>query len=308
MFRKLIPLIIMLICFLPVAVKAQEELTFSAVEVDLWPEYDRPGVLVIYRITLSSQTSIPTEVTLRIPANAGQPNAVASRSPDGALFNLIYEQESAGEWIELSFQATSPELQIEYYDTSLEKDDAARHFEYTWPGDYAVEAFQIQVQQPRTASQMVISPSLGSGGMGGDGMVYFLSEIGPLAEGQSFQISLDYQKADDQLSVASAPIQASGPLDDSATGRWTLNSVLPYILGVFGLVLIGGGVYWYWQSGQEQETPKRRRGVRRSSSRSGGQVAVSSTEGGHIYCHQCGKRAASGDRFCRACGTQLRRN
>ena len=35
---------------------------------------------------------------------------------------------------------------------------------------------------------------------------------------------------------------------------------------------------------------------------------VLSAENGNndIFCHRCGKRAASGDRFCRSCGTKLR--
>jgi hypothetical protein len=297
--------IVLLACFLPVAAQAQQPLDFSAVEVALWPEYDRPSVLVIYRITLSPQASLPVEVRLRIPAYAGPPNAVASRTPDGSLYNLLYEQENLGEWSELVFQATTPELQIEYYDTKLVKEGQERHFEYTWPGDYAVNAFQIQVQQPRNAGQMLISPSLGSGAVGEDGMIYFTSDIGPLTEGQSFSISVDYQKPDDELSAAGVPVQASGPLDDSASGRWTLNSALPYILGIFGLALIGGGAYWYWQSGQEKSAPKRKRGTRRKSSQVDDRPVAN--EGSHIYCHQCGKRAAAGDRFCRSCGTQLRR-
>ncbi len=32
------------------------------------------------------------------------------------------------------------EVQIEYYDPGLQKNADQRHFEYTWPGDYAVDA------------------------------------------------------------------------------------------------------------------------------------------------------------------------
>ena len=100
----------------------------------------------------------------------------------------------------------------------------------------------------------------GQGSPAADGMIYYTSQIGPLAEGQSFAITIDYRKTNDQLSVESVPIQPSGPLDDSATGRWTLNDTLPYLLGGLGLLLIGGGGYWYWRSGQEKAaTPKRKR-------------------------------------------------
>jgi hypothetical protein len=304
MLRRLIVFIILLASLLPLGVRAQEQGALTAVEVELWPEFDHPSMLVIYRITLSPAATLPVEVRLRIPVAAGAPNAVAAKHPDGSLYTLNYTSQDVGAWTQLVFQATTPELQVEYYDPGLVKDGATRHFEYQWPGDYSAESFTIRVQQPKGASQMSFSPSLGTGSQAADGMIYYTSQVGPLALGQSFTIRIDYQKETDALSVESVPISASGPLDDTASGRWTISSALPFFLGGIGLLLILGGAYWYWQSGREKEqsTPKKRGARRKSGAR--GDVAVG--EGGHVYCHQCGKRASPGDRFCRACGTQLR--
>jgi hypothetical protein len=259
---------------------------------------------VIYHITLPSQMRLPAEISLHIPAAAGSPNAVAASGADGALINIPYTIEKEGEWLRLDFQATSPELQIEYYDPTLEKDGPSRHFEYTWPGDYAAQDFSVEVQQPATASQMRIEPGMVSSQQAADGLTYYQADIGPLPQGKTVNITVDYQKDNDDLSAANAPVEPTGPLDDTTKGRSTMMSALPWMLGLFGLLLIVGGGAWYWLSGRQKPQPaKSKHHSRRKTAPQGVSGGV---ESGQVYCHQCGKRASTGDRFCRACGAVLR--
>jgi zinc-ribbon domain len=295
---------LVILSFTMASAQTQNQLTFARVDVRLWPEFDRPEMLVIYNITLSAETKLPVEIQLRIPAVAGKPHAVASKQPGGSLFTLPFEQELSGDWSIIKFNATTPESQIEYYDPSLTKKNSHRHFEYQWTGDYPVETFYIQVQEPVGAEQMRFSPSLGPGQQAGDGMVYYSQDIGALSLGQSFSIVMDYEKGTDDLSADNVPLEASGPLDDTTPGRQTMLSALPWLLGLLGLLLILGGGLWYWQSGRKKNgtgrnlIPRRRKSTTTS--------AISGAETSHVYCHQCGTRAQKGDRFCRTCGTQLR--
>jgi hypothetical protein len=299
-------LIFIFALFIPVSAQAQGVITLPAAEVDLWPEYDRPSMLVIYHLTLPTDAKLPYQMSVRIPASVGEPSAVASRQPDGSLFNLPYDPEVSGDWSIISFRATTPEVQVEYYDTSLTKQGDARHFEYTWNGDYAVDSLVIQVQQPKGATEMQISPSLGSGRVAQDGLTYYTADVGPVPASQPFSIALDYKKATDELSAPSIQVLPSAPINETST---SLISLLPWLLAGLGVLLIGGGAWWYWQSGRGQSTRPQRRS-RRSAATSPQPVEDlsigSGGNGEYIYCHQCGKRAAPGDRFCRACGTPLR--
>jgi hypothetical protein len=257
-------------------------------------------MLVIYDITLSPEVRLPAELSLRIPAAAGKPHAVAAYQPD--LTNLNYEQQASGEWLRISFTATTPQLRLEYYDPNLIKEQSSRSFEYQWPGDYAVDSMVIRVQQPSGASDLAISPNMSGDRTTFEGLVYYTYNFGSLPEGQPFNISVNYQKTNDELTVSSQPIQPSAPIDEATAGRTTtLMSVLPWILGSLGLLLIVGGGVWYWQSSREKARPMP--GRRRRSS---GRQDEALSEEGHIYCHECGKRAGPSDRFCRTCGTQLR--
>jgi hypothetical protein len=305
MLKKMfLAVMLFLMCALPVAAGAQEELKFSDVEVSLWPEYDRPAMLVIYHLTLPAQVSLPVEVSFRIPAAAGSPNAVAGSAPDGSLINIPYTTEKEGDWLRVNFQATSPDLQIEYYDPSLVKEGATRRFDYIWPVDYAADAFSVEVQQPVGASQMHIEPGMVSSQEGKDGLTYYSAEVGALPQGKPVTIAIDYQKANDDLSAGNAPVEPTGPLDDTTRGRSSMMSALPWVLGLVGLLLIVGGGAWYWFSGRQKPQSGKKHRSRRSKTASQG--VSGGVESGQVYCHQCGKRAGAGDRFCRACGAALR--
>ena len=84
-----IPFVLMLF---PGVVAAQSnEPTLTSAQVSLWPEYDKPSMLVIYRLTLPPQVSLPANLTVSIPSRVGKPNAVASRQANGTLLNAQYD-------------------------------------------------------------------------------------------------------------------------------------------------------------------------------------------------------------------------
>jgi hypothetical protein len=151
---------------------------------------------------------------------------------------------------------------------------------------------------------MRISPSLGNGSQGEDGLIYYHADLGSLEAGETFTITVDYQKDTDTLSADDLEIQPSAPITAETPGRVNTRALLPWILGLAGLLLIAGGGWWYWRSSREAAPSKGRR--RRISGTAGVDVRPEKGPQGEVYCHQCGKRASPGDRFCRSCGARLR--
>lgn len=301
MRKTLTILLFALLLLAPIfSARAQEPVRFSNVEVNLWPEYDRAAVLVIYRITLSADTPLPVNLTVRIPAAAGAPNAVAAKQPDGQLFIIQYESQTSGDWQTLSLTATMPELQIEYYDPNLVKEGTQRSFSYLWPADHAVDAMLIEIQQPMGGSNTTITPGPVTSAVGGDGLTYFFKDIGPVAINQTFTLNTSYEKATDDLTVADQPVQPTSPLPTTPEWQTSLINALPWIVGILGVLLISGGFYWYWRTGQQRQVLAGKRHTRR------GRSSAETRFAGEIYCHQCGNRAGKSDRFCRACGAKLR--
>lgn len=304
LFAALLLIILSASLFIIPAALAQNPLKFSTAEIDLWPEYDRPSVLVIYRITLAADTSLPADLTVRIPAVVGDPNAVAVKQTDGTLVTVSYNRQVSGEWGLIKFTATAPEVQFEYYDPGLTKDKNARHFEFRWPADYATDMLAIQVQQPFDATDISISPNLGGRNPGQDGLIYYSAQIGAIPSGQEFKLTVDYQKPSDKLSAESLKVQPGGTVAEASSPLSRLMPYLPWILGVLGVGLIAGGGWWYWRSGLSKERSPSGAGRSRHKPAASQEPAASAE--GYVYCHECGKRAGPGDRFCRACGARLR--
>ena len=61
----------------------------ASLNIEIWPEYDRPAALVILRAALAESVKLPATVTLKLPAASGGPSAVAhSTTADGNLLSL----------------------------------------------------------------------------------------------------------------------------------------------------------------------------------------------------------------------------
>jgi len=302
----LFPFLMTLILLAPIPVEAQSTITFDSIEIDMWPEYDRPEMLVIYRIDLAPDVSLPAVLNIRIPAAAGEPNAVAVQELNGALLIAPYVRKVQGDWALITLTATMPGIQIEYYDPQLEKNGTRREFEFTWLGEYSTESLIVQMQQPFDANQFVTSPSPVDISTNSDGLKYHTIDLGAQPAGTALSVSVGYSKDSDSLSIEGFQVQPSAPISDDTSGRESIMKWLPWGLGAIGFFLLIGGVWWYWRlSKQEPQTRKRGRNKRSSRTSKYTSGKGDSTDQA-IYCQQCGKRARSGDRFCRSCGTKLK--
>jgi len=303
MQKWLLPFLLILSLLVPLGVHAQVPITLGSLEIQIWPEYDKPSVLVIYQMTLASSTSLPAVVTVRIPQAAGEPYAVTARQLDGELYYIDYTRQESGDWSIISFTTTVSQVQLEYYDPGLTKDGASRHYQYTWPGDLAVSQLTILVQQPAGATEMQISPSLGAGVVGSDNLTYYTQNIGSIPADQNIIITIDYQKSSDILSTENLPVQPSAPIPQSTVPDLNVSSWLPWILGILGAGLIIGGIVWFWHTGRQRPVSQ----TRRRRSQAGAHLAENTVTSAEdtVYCSNCGKRALPGDQYCRSCGTSL---
>jgi hypothetical protein len=291
------------ILLLPVPVKAQSVVGFSSVDVSVWPEYDTPAVLVIYKIALAPQITFPVELTLRLPATVQKPNAVAvgktldAVSDQGVEFKFV----PGADFATLTIKVTDPYIQMEYYDPGLSKNGDQRQYVYEWLGDFPVDNFRLELREPLKSSNVSVDPALTNTVLDNEGFQFSEWKETNLKAGQKLSFTINYQRNTDSPSTSFLQVQPSLPLDQNVQGESTLNLYLPWALGGLGvaLLLIAGGVYW--ASGRAG------RAVSRSRKRLSAASEESDDDDEQAYCAQCGKRAQAGDRFCRACGARIKR-
>ena len=297
MKRSLMPLLILAL-LVPFVVQAQAAVVLDRLQVSLWPEYDRPGVLVIYRAVLPAEQTLPVGLAFRIPAAAGEPSAVAYRQDDLNLISMPYQRQVVGDLALITFTTGVREVQFEYYDPGLQVHDSDHRFVFTWLGDYAVGQFAVEVQQPVQATGISVTPALGSGTLGADGMTYFSATLGGLVAGQTQAVEVAYDKLGSGLSFER--LQPVEPIARPASlgERLLVWPYWPWALGALGVTLVALAVVFFvrGRKGEDDARPGR---LRHRPAMEGG---------ARLFCHNCGARAEAQAVFCSMCGTKLRHN
>lgn len=280
--------------FIPLSADAQGEMALQTVFVQLWPEFDQPNMLVIYDFRAAPGIPLPQDVNMRVPAEA-EVIAVAQER-DSALFNVPYQETAIdATWKQVTLTLdTATTYHLEYY-APLKRDNLQREFVYLWPGDYPVASLLVSLRIPLDTTEIETQPSMLEMPPGDDGASYLQWSKENLEAGQQESVQIAYTKTTERLS-ASTQLLEPGSVDERTPGRVSLSNYYPYILGGVGILLILGGGIYFWQSSKSKPTSHKHHHARAE-----GNVKE------QVYCHQCGKRAQPGDRFCRTCGTRLRR-
>lgn len=281
----------------PIPAGAQGEAKMEEINIELWSEYDQPSMLVIYQFVIAKETPLPAEVTLRFP-NEGNLVAVAVEQ-NGELFNKDFTNPVKQEdWQTIKIKVESYEPhRIEYYQP-LTMDGNARTFKFQWFGDYYAKKFTVSILIPADSTNLITAPALETTGTTSNGLM----TTGTLTRRDlrmmnSFQFELEYQRNSNALTKPTSQVEPAASVDENTPGRVSIAN-LPWIIGGFGLALIGIALFSYWRSTQAQSTDSQPRKRRRQK--------AEGEEEGQAYCHECGARAHAGDRFCRTCGSRLR--
>ena len=283
--------------FLPSNAGAQSGITFESLDVGLWSEYDQPSMLVINEFRLAQDTPLPALVTIHLPEGS---NLVAvAVEQNGGLFNATFEgPQEQDNWQVIKINVeTYDAYRVEYYQPLTRTGDK-RAFTYQWFGDYAANAFSVNILIPPDSENVTSTPILSNLVSSPDGgIVGSLSRTG-LQAGDAFDFTVEYARLSETVMApaSSSNVQPSQPIGSDTPGRVSIDN-MPYVIGGVGVVLIVIALFFYLrstQSGASVTSRKRRRAHQEE------------TGEGQAYCHECGSRAQASDRFCRTCGSRLR--
>lgn len=281
------------------------ELTIPRASLQLWPEYDDPGLLVIFSGDLADTTAFPQQVTFPVMPGARDIQATAN-DPEKGLLSQVWQLDGN----KLIYTLPQPGFQIEYYLDRQPSGDT-RAIKYTFEAPYPIGSLDIAVQQPPRATGFTVTPQPSGTEVRSDGLTYHLISRENLKAGDKLDIAIRYIKTDStltspQLAVSSGAPAAAGAGASTAQPAPAATSVfaanwLPYLLIGLGLLaLIGLGAYWFLGQQRTVEPPAM---AKRTPPQ--GEVrppAGPPVTGGAAFCTQCGHRLGPDDRFCAQCG------
>lgn len=290
--------------------QAQDAPTLSSLEIALWPEFDRPEVLVIYRGLFAADTPLPAAVELRIPASAGEPAAVAYVDESGQRFNQAYTTRSEGDWLVVSFELETLGFQLEYYDSLPVDSSGQRAYTYAYTADYDITALSLEFQVPPTAEAFVLEPAADSVSTQGDGLTYHQVSAGSLAQGETRSWALTYQKDNAGLTISAfEQPTAPAPVAPPAAQGGDNTTLLVFLVAFVALIGVGAGAFWLGRHTQPElaDTTPPQRAKRRGSGR-GAELRTRRTEPDEtLFCHKCGAELRSDSEFCHKCGAAIRK-
>lgn len=277
----------------------------SALEIALWPEYDKPEVLVIFQGRLADDVPLPAQLTLTMPQEAGEPHAVASVDEEGNRLTAAYDLETMEGEIRVTYTSLQDRaFQFEYYLDALQVDGERRQFTFSYRSDLAVEDFALELQQPLDSRNLVLDPPASKTYTGFAELTYHrLLFNDPLKAGQMVEWRVSYDKSSPRLSDEILAIDAeatSGTAEASISGAGTIIAIAAVIV-----VLAGGG---FWLVNSRQLARKRQiksrstgsRPAKRKRTRSQPKPATS----GSGFCHRCGASLKADALFCPRCGAR----
>ena len=284
--------VIVVLTHLATALAQNPVTVIDTLGIEIWPDYDRPSVLVLLTGTLPEDTPLPASVTLPLPEGA-RINAVARiDGNDGKMKDDIFSSTDTPGTLTL----VTPDLRfrVEYY-LPYRVNNGQRSFDYTWLAAVSVNNFILSVQRPLSASTLVTEPAAETITRSGDGFDYHTFSGRAVPAGQGFSVQVEYSLTTDQLSVTNLPplntdTQTDASAVDPATDSGLNWALVAIIVGGF---LIFGALIWQVASRRTAASTRNTgdlQGKKQSQAK---------------FCPNCGEPIEKGDRFCRGCGSKL---
>lgn len=269
----------------------------TSLTIALWPEYDRPEVLVIYQGEVAPETPLPTTVRFELPAQVQQMHAVAY--VDEVANTLItledFRLEATSEGKILTLTTPARRFHAEYYaDDLMRREGATRTIQYVFTAPVTIANFSFEVQQPVGAFGFTSDPAPVSTEKRGDGLLYARYPVERLTVGASRPLRVSYQRTTDLLSFEAQRetrgISAPSALPVTNTGvplEWSVALAVSFCLG------IGLGYFAH-----------RWRHSKHSKSAPWAEPAKRGPVGN--YCYRCGARLYHDALYCHLCGAPRR--
>ncbi|MFH1852480.1 MAG: zinc ribbon domain-containing protein [Candidatus Neomarinimicrobiota bacterium] len=262
-----------------------EELVFS-----LWPEYDHPGVLVIYSGRLAAE-NLPQVIEFRVPAATEQVLAAGVLDTTRELRTVTIESRGAEKWVKLELQR--PAFHFEFYYNPF-GDTHQRQVDYELEFGHPVPAFMLAVQKPIMAENYTLPETDMESFQDQHGMTFFRKQMPALKANTVKKLSFSYENHTAETSIqqlqkmlASENGALGGGMPGGAerplTDRHRLPLLEPLLVLALAAIVLGGLFY----------RQRRREGTE----------AVASEKTGR-FCTKCGQPVKQLDKFCANCGAR----
>ena len=270
-----------------ILVGAAEDTPFEGLTIGILPEYDHPGVLVLYNGSVK-ESELPLHLEISVPSEIQYAVGVGQTDTTEKWLPLDVVEREDGNWIVSNI--IKKEFQIKFYFNPF-TDKPERKIDFPIKLNQNVQGFHVAVQQPLSSEKFVFMEPDAETVTDDHGMTYFRIHVPELKAGDTKVISLSYLNPSGKLSINILQEmlgRTSGMGAEPAAGR--TQSVSRYQLPTYEPLLVLGILsviigYLFWRHNRSTAA----------------QVPSGDNQ---RFCTHCGNRINPGDRFCSQCGTK----
>jgi len=304
--RKIIFSVMMALTFLlsiTTGAFAQDPARLTALNISLWPEFDRPTVLVIVHGVLADKGNLPREASVLVPVTA---DVIVTTyvNPDGRQApEQVFRTADLGDGFKrITFTIATAEYWVEYYDDLLKgAPDKTLNFAYKLPAP--ADKVALEIQQPARATNLTATPAVQLTRVSPDGLSYYEAQFANLGAGQTVAAQIKYTRSETRLTkdlLAANPASSSNPIAAPQEPSAWQNAFFIAAAVILGLVAVFG----FLTLRRKQSAPAARAPARNTPKKA--RRAPASNDATTAFCTQCGRALRAEDNFCPRCGAKRR--
>jgi zinc ribbon protein len=295
------------------------DLVMARLRLSIWPEYDDPRVLIMFRGEMTPRQAFPASITLPIPKGAEVIGA-GMVSEQNELLLHPHQVLSGNTQDTLQLNLPVPRFFVEFYYNPLTTSGPEKRFVYSAPTTYPIELFEVDIQQPLKATAFMLDPVPMERMTDNQGFTYHQFTYRNVGQGHSQTFTIAYTKT---ASTPSVSKQQPTP-HPAEKARARSNNTLVALSIFAGAILLFAGCAWLVQRSQRPRMPTTTTPAL-PVSMSDTLVALlredaqpQETETAEVspmspqtrvvnYCAHCGRKLLPDDRFCSGCGKSINR-
>jgi hypothetical protein len=181
-------------------------------QVEFWPDFDQPAVLVLLTGSLPPGQPLPAELIIPVPPDA-QINAVAQIDEAG-MASIDYQALDNA----VLFQSDTAAFRVEYY-VPYQQEENRRAYDFQWLAPFSIDELAVQIQRPANAIDLAARPEPTAVSTDpDDNLDYYLFDPLSVPRGVPYHLAFNYTMISDTLTIEelypTPPAQPPNPLHD----------------------------------------------------------------------------------------------
>ena len=231
-----------------------KDLSIGRMKVTIMPEYDDPGVLVIYDGKFEDVSNYPIKTSFLIPKDSVISDA-CSLSHEGQHFCQLYKTVNRGKHDEVSLLLPYPNFYLSFHTPQFGVNAEKKEFDYLIKTNHPIKTMEVDIQQPLRSTVFNIIPP-GSAAMSEKsdtisvlkGFNHFIYKFEGISRGQENAFRISYIKSDPNPSVDIKYTSMKNPQTQSAPYETQRNiKTIIYLLFGTGAFAVMAVVAWFFR-------------------------------------------------------------